>query len=39
MKALETLNEWIRLNGSSILAAIMVFVVQPGLEIPKFIVG
>jgi hypothetical protein len=35
--ALNTLNEWLRLNGSQILAAILVFGVQPGLELPPLI--
>jgi hypothetical protein len=35
--AINTLNEWLRLNGSQILAAILVFGVQPGLELPPLI--
>jgi hypothetical protein len=35
---LHTLNEWLRLNGSQILAAILVFAVQPGVELPPLVV-
>jgi hypothetical protein len=34
---INTLNEWLRLNGSHILAAILVFAVQPGLELPPLV--
>jgi hypothetical protein len=33
----DMINEWVRLNGSQILAAILVFAVQPGLELPPLI--
>lgn len=34
---LHTMNEWLRLNGSQILAAILVFAVQPGVELPPLV--
>jgi hypothetical protein len=34
---IDTFNEWLRLNGSQILAAILVFAVQPGLELPPLV--
>jgi hypothetical protein len=37
MGPINTLNEWLRLNGSQILAAILVFAVPPGLELPPLI--
>ena len=37
MGPINTLNEWLRLNGSQILAAILVFAVQPGVELPPLI--
>ena len=37
VEALNTINEWLRLNGSHILAAILVFAVQPGVELPPLV--
>lgn len=34
MNAFDTINEWLRLNGSLVVATFMVLVVQPGLELP-----
>lgn len=34
MNAVNTINEWLRLNGSLIVAGFLVLVVQPGLELP-----